>query len=317
MECKQDTTHNIFPAIRAIKRPNKKDRDTGKDGLELGIANIPNKENFIKGDLEENVRTLTSQHAFEDTCDGHTEKENHKGTKHMESDGVTFASKGNESYNFPHIHDDGLQNGNKSTPFVDSTQVDDGNNFRSVSSRKRKSINTVFLGAVTDTSDSDLNASRKDHEYPVEKNILVQQYSNGSSSDSTENELLEKLHPRIIGLFVPEDDDLTRADIEELTFKVEDVFLDDINYSIVLGSEKTKCHENCISSKDSFEMKAYHRFNSQQEQILVLDFLQGQEIWIRKKFENCSEKGRKRIYRRLLEVFCFYYWCCTSLYHCT
>jgi len=303
LECKHNTTHNSFPATKEVG-PGKNDRNTGKDDSELGITDVPNKRRSINGDLQENVRTLAIQYAFEDICNGHVKKENHKDKKHFENDGVTFTLKENVSDNIPDIYDDGLQNGKKSTPFVDSTQLDVVNNLRSVGCRK--SINAVDVDAVTSAkSHSDLNATRMDHdkESSVEKNILVQQYSNGSSSDGAENELLEKIHPRIIGLFVPEDDDLTREDIEELTFKVEDVFLDDINASIALESKKTNHHENCISSKDSFEMNTYHRFNSQQEQILVLDFLQGQEIWIREKFENCSEKGRKRIYRRLLERF--------------
>ena len=127
----------------------------------------------------------------------------------------------------------------------------------------------------------------------------------GGLSDGADNGLLEKIHPRIIGLFVPEDDDLTREDVEELTLKIEDVSLCDDDTVGNVSQHEMICHDTKhVIEKKSREKRSchLHRFSSQQEQILVLDFLQGQEMWIRKRFENCLDTARKRRYRRLLEV---------------
>lgn len=137
-------------------------------------------------------------------------------------------------------------------------------------------------------------------------------------NDDKENRLLEKMHPRIISLFVPEDDDLTRQDIEDLTFKVED---------IPLCHHPLESEQGVVTNENAFEdpVETFHQnlprrrknlktenFGSQQEQISVLDSLQEKEMWFRRKFEKCTENSRKRIYRRLLEVF---YLPCEFLIH--
>ena len=167
--------------------------------------------------------------------------------------------------------------------------------------------NMVFCDSVEEKHDYDgsLNIEESNSDADIQANVeIFFDDENEHTSDDKDNKFLEKMHPRIISLFVPEDDDLTRQDIEELTLKIEDVCIDNQSDNFV-QIETVDCKRNDNVHEKRSQRKKRHnlpKFDSQQEQILVLDLLQEKEIWIRKRFENCAENGRRRIYRRLLEV---------------
>ncbi len=126
--------------------------------------------------------------------------------------------------------------------------------------------------------------------------------------DANKTKLMESMSPRILSFFVPEDDDLTRKDVEELTFKIENVYAEEAK---TISEEKALNNVNGhhegyrrgIAKKSSF---GNERFSLAQEQMRYLDYLQEMEVWIKMKFEKCHDCSRKRIYRRLLEVnLCF------------
>ena len=122
-----------------------------------------------------------------------------------------------------------------------------------------------------------------------------------------ENNFLEKMNPRFLSFFVPEDDDLTREDIEELTFKIENVNLADNQPSFEDDFDEKKSYKVPLANPASKRKKRkLDTFQSQQEQILILDFLQEKYLKIKRKFESCLVCDRKRIYRRLLEVKCLF-----------
>eukprot|EP00795_Rhopilema_esculentum_P005330 gene5330-500_t len=140
------------------------------------------------------------------------------------------------------------------------------------------------------------------------KQILIKTINDSENqlaeSLGEENNFLENMNPRILSFFVPEDDDLTREDIEELTFKIENVNLGDHQPSFEDDFDEEKSYKVPLANPASKRKKRnLDTFQSQQEQILILDFLQEKYLKIKRKFESCLVCDRKRIYRRLLERF--------------
>ena len=145
------------------------------------------------------------------------------------------------------------------------------------------------------------------------KRFFSSNHSYEEDEAEKESKLLETMDPRILSIFSPEDDDLSRKDIEDLTFKVADIYLEDCPPEPTeIDNHKPDSHETNSKTMNtgykpcktlSIKMKAKCvRFGSQQEQMLVLDILQEKELVIRRKFEQCCDYERKRVYKRLLEV---------------
>ena len=117
----------------------------------------------------------------------------------------------------------------------------------------------------------------------------------------------ENIDPRILSVFVPEDEDLSKHDIDELTLRIEDVLSKDVlqstdaeqsNSSNYVQKGKAEKRQKRIRRKGHFT-----KFMSPQEQMQILNGLQDLQVKLRAKFEKCTNMGRKKIYRRLLEVY--------------
>ena len=159
----------------------------------------------------------------------------------------------------------------------------------------------------------------------VNQRYLSNNHSYEEDEAEKENKLLETMDPRILSIFSPEDDDLSRQDIEDLTFKIEDIYLEDCPPEPAeIDNHKPDNHETKSKTMNtdykpyktlSIKKKAkYRRFGSQQEQMLILDILQEKELVIRRKFEQCCDYERKRVYKRLLEVCqIFLFVCCLHM----
>eukprot|EP00794_Sanderia_malayensis_P012829 gene12829-14145_t len=143
--------------------------------------------------------------------------------------------------------------------------------------------------------------------------------NNGDDDDKNEENrtrLIESMSPRILSFLVPEDDDLSRKDVEELTLKIEDVFATEAKtehrmlVTNALYQSEEERDEEYKASNDSSTRKrkpkqqtSSEQFSSSQEQMHYLDTLQENEMKIKQKFQSCCNLERKKVYRRILERF--------------
>ena len=276
-----------------------------------GTDDTPKERNGLHGDMRSNTKALQSGNGIGNTCDESGIKGSYENKENICNGKESFVLNNNEIDCDLGRSKSGRRNNTMSALADDSSEGEYQSKLKSVHSSKGDSKSTVVLyDSDAPKYDDNLNSIPRrpnfDANTPVDTCILSDQDPENPCDDE-ESRLLEKLDPRIIGLFVPEDDDLTRQDIEELTLKIEDVCMDDVDSGILVETEMMGPDTTYTKKMHSLEMERsshFNRFNSQQEQMLVLDSLQGQEMLIRKRFENCTESGRKKTYRRLLEV-CF------------
>ena len=155
------------------------------------------------------------------------------------------------------------------------------------------------------TDDKIANALEKDNLEEDSTNVPLFIDDFDDVESQKKNKFMETINPRILSIFVTEDDDLSQQDIEELTFRIEDVFLEEVKTLSTEEPEHEIIRHEIKKGRVLRQRKSepiLEKFLSTQEQMHFLSQLQEKEVKLRLKFQKCCDCERKKTYRRLLEV---------------